>query len=115
MYNQPEEEAAVPSATKRIVIETNAKEKPEEVKDEFKVVSIEELDANSKNDACKPVPLPYIEEKKPEPISTPDLEYHDMHFSVSYIGNGINLAELNTISALLGNTRVKVNIEVCSV
>ena len=105
MYTQPEE----------TVVESITEEKPEEAKDTFKVVSIEELDANSKNDAYKPVPLPYIEEKKPEPISTPELEFHDIHFSIGYIGNGINLAELNAISALLGNTRVKVNIEVCSV
>ena len=86
-----------------------------EVKDTFEVVSIEELDANSKNDAYAPVPLPYIEEKKQEPISTPELEFHDIHFSIGYIGNGINLAELNALAALLGNSRVKVNIDICTV
>ena len=105
MHTEPEE----------AVVKTIEKETPEEAKDVFEVVSIEELDANSKNDVCKPVPLPYIEENKPEPISTPELEYHDMHFSVSYIGKGINIEELNSYAAIIGKTRVKVVIDICTV
>lgn len=105
MYTQPEETIA----------ETITKEKPEEVKAEFKIVSVEELEENTREDTYKPVPLPYIEEKKSEPVATPELEYHDMHFSVSYIGTGVNIAELNSFAAMIGKTRVKVVIDICTV
>lgn len=61
-------------------------------------------------------PLPYIEEKPlVESAAVSDLEYHDMHFSVSYIGKGLNIAELQAIATMLGNSRVKVNIDISTV
>lgn len=58
--------------------------------------------------------------EEPEPIkeAEPDpMEYHQMHFSTSYISaNGVNMDEINAIAAFFKNCkRVKVNIEISEV
>lgn len=59
-----------------------------------------------------------IESEMPEAIinEEPDLmEYHEAHFSISYIRKGVNMDELAVIADLLKGKRVKVSIDIAEV
>ena len=75
------------------------------------VCTLEEVEAMAKAEviAIEPEPEPKVQESDP-------LEYHEMHFSTSYISSEINMDEIYAMVAFFKRCkRIKVNIEITEV
>ena len=137
--DEPEEEE--PKVIDITPILNKAKE-PEKIIEEEKPVSklpddseleFDDDDKASWYDDTEPVELPSVtdilnfvpcreprivdEKNEVQPTSDPDpMEYHEMHFSTSYISDGINMEELYSIATFFKRCkRVKVSIEITEV
>ena len=88
---------------------TNIVEEPKEYLP--KVINLEVIEKAKEEtkEETKPADIPEA------PVEADPREYHEMHFTLNYIGRGINMNEIASFANIVGNKMVKVVLEVVEV